>query len=737
MRWGILSLAFVATAIAAEPQPAVAPTATPPVDPRVHFRIKFPGSQSEFHIGERISIQLLFSSNARKTFEINEATYDRSGRMNYEHFQITPAKGWLDPIPADAFSIAGGALTNTEYLTPKPWGIQVDLNDWVRFDEPGNYTLTVFSDRLSIFDGASRYSSSEVTAKSNEIKFKIVPADAAWQKRTLDQAVATLSKPKVSKEEEDVAWAVLRYLGTPGAAVELAKGLGTQRAHFFGSDVIYGLIASPAREAAREAVEKEIANPDRPIDETFLFTLQFLYLGANSTEKEQAAARSKADQQLIAALPNKRGTALGPSLALAFEEVATKDSTSPDLLAKLRDQIVGLFDHLQPDEQMPLLEDSNWEKIRTPDLAASLKKLATANPDELKPRNGDFWSANDVSALALRRWYELAPEEARPFVLQEITKPVPRYGAGFLGFLPDKSLPEVGEKLADNLLHLKNYEGTEEIVSLIVRYATPAAYPNVVKAVDASPTAFGHGWSSRIFVYLLKINPAETEIRMEKTLSLLHNDDFAYNPDFFGTIAQVDYDPVLERVAIRHLNDPRLNLEMAAVRMLGAYGSAAAEQPLLRRYEKWNHDWASKVSKNRNIVSRKSPLDDQTRLGEDLLDALAAGVGWFYGPVELQRLKEMNNISTFQAKIEALKQSLAEKPITVGLAVAGEHFVGFVADNKPPSFELLKQKLLQFPAGTTFALNFYDNQDKKERDLLRELQQFLRDRGYMVIDEKH
>ena len=737
MRWALLFLPLVASALAQPTEtPSPTPEPTPPIDPRVHLRVKFPTSQHEFHTGEVIPIQLFFSSDAQKTFEVDEATYDRSGRMDYEHFTITPAKGWLDPIPAAAFSIAGGATTNIEYLTRKPWGIQLNLNEWVRFDEAGEYTLTVFSNRLSVFNGANQYGSSAVTAKSNQIRFKIVPADPVWQKRTLEKAIAALKKPNASLDDEDAAWSVLRYLGTPEAAEELAKALGTKRAHIFGSDPIYGLIASPAREAARQAVEKEIANPDRAIDDTFLFALEWLYLGANPTQEEQKAARAKVVQQVIAALSAKRGAALISALALAFDEVSSNESTPPALIAKLRDQTVGLFDQLHLDEQMSLL-GNNWEKIRSPALVPSLKRLATAKTDQLKKREEDFWSANDVSALALQRWYELAPEEARPFVLQEITAPKPRFGARSLGFLPEKSLPEVDEKLADNLLHCEDWEGINAIVSLVVRYATPAAYPKITKAVDAKPSLFGFEWSPKIFAYLLKVNAKETEARMEKTLTLLNNDTVGYDPNFFGTIAEVRYDAVLEDLAIRHLNDPRIKVEMAAVRMLGAYGSAAAEQPLLRRYEKWNREWSEKVSRHHDILWKDSPLDNQRTLGEYLVEALANGQGWLYGPTELQRLKEMNKISTFQAKVETFKESRAKKPFSISVSGTDDRFWGNVAEYRPPTVDLLKQKLAQFPAGTSFTLNFYDNQEKKDRDALEDIRHFLRDRGYLVTDEKH
>lgn len=47
------------------------------------------GSTS-FHLGERISLNLSFSSSSVNQFEINLARYDRSGRMHSEQFGVSP-----------------------------------------------------------------------------------------------------------------------------------------------------------------------------------------------------------------------------------------------------------------------------------------------------------------------------------------------------------------------------------------------------------------------------------------------------------------------------------------------------------------------------------------------------------------------------------------------------------------------------------------------------------------------
>jgi len=67
---------------------------------------------------------------------VNMAQYDRSGRMNYEHFDVSPAGGTVDPLPTHIGSLGG--LTNYRFLTSDPWTIKLNLNEWIRFTRPGN-----------------------------------------------------------------------------------------------------------------------------------------------------------------------------------------------------------------------------------------------------------------------------------------------------------------------------------------------------------------------------------------------------------------------------------------------------------------------------------------------------------------------------------------------------------------------------------------------------------------------
>jgi hypothetical protein len=100
--------------------------------------------QTTFHIGETIPLTLSFTGPDNKEFHINTARYDRSGRTGSETFSLEPSSGWADPL-ADRFRGIGGGMSGIGTLSSSPTIIPINLNEWVRFDHPGVYHLTVTS----------------------------------------------------------------------------------------------------------------------------------------------------------------------------------------------------------------------------------------------------------------------------------------------------------------------------------------------------------------------------------------------------------------------------------------------------------------------------------------------------------------------------------------------------------------------------------------------------------------
>ena len=84
------------------------------------------------------SAEVLGSNEDHKNFdEINSASYDRSGRMNYEQFIVDPKDATRDPLyfyfNSNGFFMGGG-LTSFDFLTASPKIIHLNLNEWIGFD---------------------------------------------------------------------------------------------------------------------------------------------------------------------------------------------------------------------------------------------------------------------------------------------------------------------------------------------------------------------------------------------------------------------------------------------------------------------------------------------------------------------------------------------------------------------------------------------------------------------------
>ncbi len=118
----------------------------------LHFRLDTADGKRSFHIGERIPLRLQFSSDSPEKYKLNGATYDRSGRLPTEEF-VLEREDVTDPFQdyygSGVLGWIGGGLRVDPVLESKPYEIELNLNDWFRFDRPGRYRLYLKSHRLT------------------------------------------------------------------------------------------------------------------------------------------------------------------------------------------------------------------------------------------------------------------------------------------------------------------------------------------------------------------------------------------------------------------------------------------------------------------------------------------------------------------------------------------------------------------------------------------------------------
>ncbi|MEY2493757.1 MAG: hypothetical protein QOJ45_249 [Verrucomicrobiota bacterium] len=706
----------------------------------VLLQLSLANNQREFRIGETIPIKLSFSTRIKDHYQLNEAHYDRSGRMEFERFSITPAGGAIDLLPPCDYCMGGG-LTNYRFLTSEPWAIELNINEWVRFTKPGEYKLKVLSQRVEVADSKSPSGTSPVTANSNEITLKILPVDRAWQERVYHEALAALkaSAPPKSEEPERStdprrkALETLRFLGTAEATRELAKHMREDPGGL-DFECFLGLVTSPEREIARSALEDALADPDHPIGETFLYALGVV--NSDGAGRDVAPSeQQKVLEKLLRALPNKRGHALAVSLTTAVNDAWILKTLPKPTVDALVNQLVAIFGELPIAAQNKLLSD-RWEDIASPALLPLLRQWAQ-DPRGFSERGKDRYESRRLTLNALKRWFDLDPASARPIVIQEITRPRPRFDAGEIGILPDETLPEVDKALGDHFTENDDLDAARNLASLIARYATAAILPQIIEKLDANVGTWACEIQNPILAYVLRINPQLARPRIEKAIAARGGGFSACNHRLFTALSAVHYDPMLEELGLHILDDPDPEVAADAATMLGRFGSPEAEPALSRRYQRWSKQWVGHESElSFTPVDAPDHRLNQLELGRHLLEALATGRNWLTDRTKLQSLSGLSSVRDIQQQLDRYLRSWDEQPLTISFDLPPPRFHASVAQYYLDSMEDLKNKLSQFPSGTKFAISTTQDDPAAGDERVSEIRTFLSSHAMSVTKEK-
>jgi len=124
--------------------------------------------------------------------------------------------------------------------------------------------------------------------------------------------------------------------------------------------------------------------------------------------------------------------------------------------------------------------------------------------------------------------------------------------------------------------------------------------------------------------FILRVNPTTARPRIEEAVSARGKEFSACNHELFQSIAEIHYDPVLEEIGIRSLDDSDPQIAMTAATMLGKHGSPAAEPALWQRYATWGASWAGRESELDVTFAESDNRLDQLGLGQNLNPCEAA-----------------------------------------------------------------------------------------------------------------
>lgn len=681
--------------------------------------------RSTFRIGERIALVLSFSAEEEKQYQVNTATYDRSGRMNYESFDVSPRSGWADPLARyySTGTFMGGGLTGSALLSSQPTTMPLDLNEWVRFDRTGDYTVTVSSRRVS--KSSRPFGADPVAVKAAPLRIHVVAATAEWQKTRLKEIQAVLASVPagggMQPEPRKNAIADLRYLATDAALPLLAAEvrddhLETQWQAACG---LMGVPDSMRDRALRVSLAK-IEDPGFPASGTLLTVVSTLEANGDGPPEETMRERGRYNLEVwrstLTALPRKEGAAK----AATAQMLSTYQS--PDLSegdkARVATLLADSFLDLSEERQAMALQ---WggDRLTNARMLPTLKKLATLPLKDPGSAAMTDYHRRAVKSAALMRWYQLEPDEARNEILNEIGSATPSLTAESLSFLPEITLPQFEGVWAQAYVE----SGNDVLAGLLARFGTGSAASQIAAKLKEIGKGSHCEMQTAALAFLVKFDADAARV----LLSDVCRDVSLQNVSRFG------YGSPLEELALRRIGEPNDRVTSDALIYLMDYGTKAAKVPLQERYSKWTHEVAGRADSPQSVEAAPSAADwDTLGVGEGLARALLANQGWL---ADENSIAEIVKGCVYEQVCQQVKYALSSSagpPYAVSLFSNGASENYTVAGYSCKSLRLLEEKVSQFPKGTKFRLMESGLQAFDRPSLLEEAQLIFKRAGMLL-----
>jgi hypothetical protein len=720
--------------------------------PGVTFTIRLGDGKTKFRQGELITVELLFASSLLNTYKVDGRTYDRSGHLEADTYHVEPEVGTTAPLfdylQAGLFSSSmGGIAPIPPTLGEKPYVIPQDVNEFVRFEKSGKYRLWVTNQRISKIDPNNRYGTmGQFTATSNTIEIEILAADPGWQKEKIQEAKAIVDG--VKPMDRRAACRVLRFLNSEDAEMEMIRQF---RGNTDGCDgeFRFGLLSSPRREFVIREMEAQMTAPNHPVTPSFIYTLATLsYLSqyeppmpaypAGNEEKmrewqaEILRRRSALQeitaqyrQQLSEAVSRKEKSALAVSLEtlLEFETGVPNEKRTVAGAARVEQiaaALPGIFLDLPSDRQYVLLT-SFWKVTSSPSMLPVLRQLIA------KPSSPQEGTLSDLRGIALKRLFELAPEEGRRAILNEIQRTPLRVRPQALGILPDETLPELDEILSEKLARHDpetEFDVVADYAALIARYATSASLPSVKRALGNRVGKMACAIQSAMIAFFLRVDPDYGAEVLEQSLAA-RKETGCYKSEF-SAVSSLYSSAKLEEIAAAHLDDSEMIVAIQAAAVLGQYGSAAAEQHLMARLEQWHTQWYGRQKEVQPQIENGIMSGEPAQFETELVRALVHARAWIVDLEKLNRIRQLCLTPPGRSEVDAAIRDWSDHSIRVTFSSVDNspQYIS-VGQYHSESVKTLKEKLIQFSRGTVFVWKSANGRGLAEEQLFSELKGFL------------
>jgi hypothetical protein len=700
-----------------------------PVTPgRVTLTLRLGDGQAQFHRGEVIPVELTFGSHENRSYSVPEDCmphgyyiYKVPPQFVDRRIEIDAGMGMAEDVGAGCH----GAHWDMD-LGATPLEVFQLLNERFRMDQPGKYQIAVTSGRLGF------------PITSNWVDLEILPDDPKWDEAELNRAIAMLGSTVGSKEWE-TGCQVIRFLGTEAAELEMARHFASRSCRNYD----FALINTTHRSLVRAELEKELADPNSVITFTYLRTLAILslydqhpdwYPDANVSSEGAAdpwersklwwqrtaapAEEIRYARQLAAVLPvkSRQARALCAETLLDLGRQMYGFDVPEDLRLSVVRDVPSILVDLPDMERGHELAGQDWEQIKGPAMVPILKDLV-----EDKHWLGPY-------SLALRRLYELAPDEARPVFLSEMSLAYPQGDLATLSLLPDKELPQLDGAMLQRVQALYGDGYLEYSAGLLQRYASPAIADQLRPWFEERLGKMWCGAEANLIAYFLRVSPTEGATMLRKAMLT----DKA-GCDLLRRLALVRMSPEVGDAALAALNDARPEINEEALQVLQCYGSATSKEPLFDHFRQWHASWV-----NRAQELESSGWTGQARVETAYVNALGVARAWLATETERQALIDLCVTSNCRQNAMRTVRAAATPGQTV--------MFGFRESTRPEfseefslgspcsgtDLEGLENKMAQYAKGTVFQMDARDKQSYQVKRVYDQLEPWTSSHGYKL-----
>ena len=590
--------------------------------------------RSVFRIGEPIRLKLTFTSTSDGYFV--DQHKEKPGSP-HETLLISPTSGVYD---WSGESLNGrGHFDDVAYigkLSDGPIVIDLTLNDFVRFDAAGRYSVRFRTNR--VFKGSNSTSASnKIEITTNEISFGVTEMEKLDELRETMRLSAAIDASTGNWAEQTLLAERLSYLaGDPSTGEKLSRFLTPLKnvPGNFDGEIRWGLFIARNRALVVRKLEEAFRDNGREVDASLLHilaTLRALHEKPNPgrySEESYKTILERYLRELIASLPKRSGIPRGAA-AITILQNLPRENPPPDVLSKIRAVLLEDFDTYNLYSREYLLS-AYWDKLKDPSLLPSIERMLdeTSSPQTYNQH---------VQRTALERLIDLDQAKARPYVISDLQNPRSYTNIEVLRGLNDELLPEADEALLRRISELGSLaNGHRDNVQLrlkslaAARYATAKIYDGLMQVYRANRERWFADSKAALLGYFVRHNEAEAIPMIRAELEKLNN---GAGLGFLGDLVRVNYPKGVDLLLRDLLDGDDLGKAGAAAYFMGKHGGESSKMLIRNRLERWR-------TASRNM---KSDLDAPNSIGNamfeiNLLDSLRSAKAWKLSDTEFQEL---------------------------------------------------------------------------------------------------